>query len=105
MSVVGLTLVLFVVFFCSGFRLPLSPLLCFITVVLNIMCLKVMFRSRDEDQTYIISIGATSEFSVMFCASKTYSSPSVVFLVILPWQFFCSGLLYLCICGFIPYSI
>ena len=44
-SVVELNVVVFVVFLCSGFRSPLSQLLCFITTFLfYYMCFTVMFH-------------------------------------------------------------
>ena len=60
MSVVWLIGVLFVVFLCSGFRTPLSPLLCFITVFLNICILLWCFTDEVEDLyadcTYICNL-------------------------------------------------
>ena len=57
MSVVGLIVVLFVVFFCPGFRSPLNPLLCFSTVFLIIRVSLWWFTDEVEDpyadQTYI----------------------------------------------------
>ena len=48
MSVVGPTVVMFVVFLCSGFRLPFIPLLCFITVVLIICVSSVKHHSEKH---------------------------------------------------------
>ena len=49
MSVVGLIVVQFIVFLCSGFRSPLSHLLCFITVVLIIFVFTVIFHDEVEN--------------------------------------------------------
>ena len=55
MSVVGFVVVLFLVFLCSGFRSPLSPLLCFIIVFVIIMHSTVIHVFHSEHMCIIWS--------------------------------------------------
>ena len=75
MCVVGLIVVLFVVFLCSGFRSPLSPLLCFITEFLIICVSLWCFTDETEDpyaeQTYIYNLGLVRIKGEVSRASKT----------------------------------
>ena len=50
MSVVGFIVVLIMVFLCSGFSSPLSPLLCFITVYL-IICVSLCYFIDEVERT------------------------------------------------------
>ena len=80
MSVVGLIVLLFVVFLCSGFRSPLNPLLCSITV-LCCMNFTVMFHRCVEDsyvdRTYICSLVLNQNWGARLnCFQATGSFPS-----------------------------
>ena len=77
---VGPIVDLFVVFLCSGFRSPLSHMLCFITVfVITCICVS-LFCFTDEvddsyaDRTYVCNF-ATHQKTTRFRASRTGQNP------------------------------
>ena len=78
MSVVGVIVVLFVVFLCFGFRSPLSPLLCLITVFLIILFhydVEWMRQRKPMRPSYICKMTDASELRVRFPVNKTGLSP------------------------------
>ena len=69
-SVVGLIKVLFVVCLCSGFRLPLSPLFCFITVFFNYMCFTMMCHRWMKLTEHILESWSCIRIKDEVCVSK-----------------------------------
>ena len=66
MSVIGCHVVLFLVFLCSGFRSPLSPLFCFITVFVIICVSQMKYRTPMQTEHMFIMwrcIGIKAEVS------------------------------------------
>ena len=96
MSVVGLIVVLFVCFLCSGFRSPLSTLLYFITVFL-LVCVSLSWFTDAVEDPY-------ANFRKKVRASKTILSPHPTTTTQCFWYWPFQGvssvtvLVFLCLC-------
>ena len=89
-------------FFCSGFTLPLSHLLCFIIAFVIICVLLYCFTTEINDsnaeQTHICNLELHhNESRLWFLAIKLVKIPKVVFPLTVPrWLFCCSSYLFVC---------
>ena len=107
MSKVGLIVVLLVVFLCFGFSSPLSPLLCFITVVLfifvSLWCFTAEVENLYADWTYIctfnLELYQNKEWGLK--QVKLVSAPQEVSYLLFQSGSSVVVLLPLCVCCFI----